>query len=91
MSLSDEEWDKINGINVWVYVDDGDGYVDLGSDNVYEFDDDGDLMVDFDYYWVALNGQVVPFYFEYETPENVKDGYTYGYVPAVLNGNERLK
>jgi len=59
LSLSDEEWDKINGINVWVYVDDGDGYVDLGSDNVYEFDDDGDLMVDFDYYWVALNGQVV--------------------------------
>lgn len=35
LSLSDEEWDKINGINVWVYVDDGDGYVDLGSDNVY--------------------------------------------------------
>lgn len=91
LSLSDEEWDKINGINVWVYVDDGDGYVDLGSDNVYEFDDDGDLMVDFDYYWVALNGQVVPFYFEYETPENVKDGYTYGYVPAVLNGNEQIE
>ena len=91
LSLSDEEWDKINGINVWVYVDNGDGYVDLGSDNVYEFDDDGDLMVDFDYYWVALNGQVVPFYFEYETPENVKDGYTYGYVPAVLNGNEQIE
>mgnify|MGYP000311459994 FL=1 len=48
-------------------------------------------MVDFDYYWVALNGQVVPFYFEYETPENVKDGYTYGYVPAVLTATSRLK
>ena len=30
-------------------------------------------------------------YFAYETPENVKDGYTYGYVPAVLNGNEQIE
>ena len=41
-----------------VYLDDGEGYIDLGNDNVYEFDDDGDLKVDFDYTWISIDGVI---------------------------------
>jgi len=91
LSLSDEEWENVNGITVWVYLDDGEGYVDLGEDNMYEFDEDGDLVVDFDYTWIALDGQVVPYYFEYETPSGADEWYTYGYVPATLDDGTEIE
>lgn len=91
LSLTDEEWETINNAAMQVYLDDGEGYIDVGLDNVYEFDDDGDLMVDFDYYWMALDGQNVPYYFEYETPQDADEWYTYGYVPALLNGSEQIE
>ena len=83
LQLSEAEWEDINYIEMQVFLDDGEGYIDLGSDNVYEFDDDGDLKIDFDYYWVALNGQIMPFYAEEEYEDESK-WYTYGYIPAVL-------
>lgn len=84
LSLSDEAWNLITYIDMTVYLDDGEGYIDLGNDNVYEFDDDGDLKVDFDYTWIAIDGVTVPFYAE--TEEQTDDyWYTTGYVPAVLN------
>jgi hypothetical protein len=91
LSLTQADWETINNVSLQVYIDDGEGYIDIGYDNVCEFDDDGDLMVDFDYYWVALDGQIVPFYFEYETPSFAKEQYTYGYVPAMLNGDEQIE
>ena len=91
LSLTDEEWETINNAAVQVYLDDGEGYIDVGLDKVYEFDDDSDLMVDFDYYWIALDGQNVPYYFEYETPQDADEWYTYGYVPALLNGSEQIE
>lgn len=91
LSLSDAEWETINDVALQVFLDDGEGYLDLGLDNVSEFDDDGDLMVDFDYYWVSLNGQNVPFNYEYQTPSFAKEQYTYGYVPALLNDDEQIE
>ncbi|MGN0365858.1 MAG: clostripain-related cysteine peptidase [Suilimivivens sp.] len=87
LSLSDEEWQIITDVELQVYLDDGEGYLDLGSDNVAEWDDDGDLKVDFDYTWVALNGQIVPFYAEQQGTRVDGSWYTYGYVPAELDGN----
>ena len=84
LSLTDEQWDLIQTLNLNVFVDDGEGYIDLGMDNVYEFDDDGDLMMDYDGTWLALNGQVVSYYFISE--DRTDNGYTIsGYVPAMLN------
>lgn len=88
LSLSDEEWQIITNVELQVYLDDGEGYLDLGSDNVAEWDDDGDLKVDFDYTWVALNGQIVPFYAEQQGTRVNGSWYTYGYVPAELEGND---
>ncbi len=84
LSLSDEEWDDINKIELQVLLDDGEGYIDLGSDNVFEFDKDGDLIIGFDYTWVTLDGHTVPFYAEEEF-YGERDWYTYGKVPAYLN------
>ncbi len=85
LQLTEEEWSTITTIELQVFVDDGEGYIDLGSDNWYEFDQDGDLIVDFDYTWVALNGMVVPFYAEEEGERSDGSWYSYGYVPAELH------
>ncbi len=90
LQLTDEQWDEITKIEQQVLLYDGEGYIDLGSDNMYEFDSDGDLLIEFDYTWVTLDGHTVPFYAEKE--EETADGwYTYGSVPALLNGDEYIE
>ncbi len=86
LKLTNEQWDIISKLELQVFLDDGEGYIDLGSDNVYYFDDDGNLIVDFDYTWVALDGIVVPFYSQEEGVKSDGVRYSYGYVPAELNG-----
>ncbi len=90
LSLTDEQWEEIKTIELQVLLDDGEGYIDLGSDNVYEFDDDGDLKIEFDYTWVSIDQNIVPFYMEEEDYES-DDWYTYGYVPALLNDEEYVE
>ncbi|MBQ1817865.1 MAG: peptidase C11 [Clostridia bacterium] len=85
LSMSPEKWDIINDVQLNVFIDDGEGYIDLGMDNVYSFDKDGDLKIEYDGTWLALDGQVVPYYMM----SNVEDGADYvitGRVPAELNG-----
>jgi len=87
LSLSDNDWDMITTIYQRVFLDDGEGYIDLGADAMYEFDNDGDLLIDFDNTWVALDGELVCFY----TQEDVNDGntrYTYGVAPVLYNGKD---
>ncbi len=85
LSLTDSEWDLVQSLNLNIFLDDGEGYIDLGLDNVYEFDNDGDLILDYDGTWLAVNEQVVSYYFisEYDTAT----GYVInGRIPAMLNG-----
>ena len=85
LQLSDDDWSLITQIALQVYADDGEGFLELGSDNCYDFDEDGDLIIDYDYTWIYLNDSIVAYYVE-EIGEYT-DGTTYsvGYVPAVLN------
>lgn len=86
LSMPDEDWELITDLELSVFVEvPGQGWIDLGSDNVYEFDDDGDLMVDFDYTWVSLNGRRVCFYAE-EYNEWDDGWLSYGYSPCTVNG-----
>ncbi len=87
LSLTDEQWDEINTIELQVFLDDGEGYIDMGLDNIYEFDEDGDLLVEFDYTWVSIDGQNVAFYAEDEYYSDDGYWYSYGRVPALLNGD----
>ncbi len=91
LQLTDEQWAEISTIELQVLLDDGEGYIDLGSDNVYEFDEDGDLKIEFDYTWVSLDGYTVPFYMEAEYTYSDDEWYTYGYVPAFLNYDEYVE
>jgi len=91
LPMTAEDWELITYVEMQVFLDDGEGFIDLGGDNRYDLDDDGDLKVDFDYTWVAIDGQTVPFYAEYEEYNSEEDWYTYGYVPAVLNGEDDIE
>ncbi|MBR6007022.1 MAG: peptidase C11, partial [Clostridia bacterium] len=85
LSLTPEKWEMIETVQLNVFVDDGEGFIDLGMDNVYEFDDDGDLIIDYDRTWLALDGQVVPYYMMSDVTDAGVRVIT-GRVPAELNG-----
>lgn len=85
LHLPEAQWDLIQNVELNVFVDDGGGFIDLGLDNTFTFDEDGDLQMDYDGTWLALNGQVVSYYFL--SQEEMGDSYTItGRVPAMLNG-----
>ena len=83
--LSEEQYGLLNEIAVNLFLDDGEGFIDLGIDNVPEYDGQGNLMAPSDRTWVAVNGQIVAFYYD-----SYVNGVTYGYIPAMLNG-ERVE
>lgn len=91
LQLSDEDWNIVDKIELQVYLDDGEGYLNLGSDDAYQFDDDGDLIVDYDFLWLYMNDCLVP----YQAFKNGRssDGkeYSLGYVQAILNDEEMIK
>ena len=86
MALADDQWDLINRLEVNMFLEDEDGYIDLGLDNVYEFNDEGKLVGATDNAWLAIDGQPVAYYYE----DTVKEGdhyAIYGRVPVILNGD----
>ncbi len=90
VSLTAEEWDLVQTIELNVFYDDDEGYIDLGMDSIFERDEEtGDLYIDYDGMWVSLNGQVASYYMLSE--ERSEDGEEYvitGYIPALLNGSQ---
>ncbi|MCR5295208.1 MAG: peptidase C11 [Lachnospiraceae bacterium] len=85
VSLPEEQWRLVEGLDLAVYVDDGEGYIDMGLDNVFSFDDDGNLIGSWDGTWLSINSQPVAYY--HMTTIDGDDGTTIsGYVPACLNG-----
>ena len=86
MSLPESQWELVHKIDMNMFYDDGNGYIDLGLDNIYDFDKDGNLIPDTDRNWLAINDQPVAYY-HIDTTE-IGDDYTIsGYVPAMLNGD----
>ncbi len=89
MSLPEKQWELVHNLDKNLFYDDGEGYVDMGLDNVFQFDDDGNLIADTDDTWLAINGQPVAYYHT-DTTEFDNDTYSIsGYVPAMLN-DERV-
>jgi len=85
LSLTESEWDLIKTIELSVFVDDGEGFIDLGRDNVFEFNSEGDLILEFDRTWLTLNGQLVSYYLTNYDANG--DLYTFmGRIPTMLNG-----
>jgi len=85
LHLEEDQWSLVQNLELNVFVDDGEGYIDLGLDTVFELDDEGNLVGDYDRTWLAINGQPVAYYFL----EDMEEGEHYaitGRVPAMLNG-----
>ncbi len=84
--LPKQQWELVTQIDLNVFYDDGEGYVDLGLDNILDYDEDGNLIADYDDTWLSINKQPVAYYHL----DTVEDGDNYtitGYVPVMLNGN----
>lgn len=89
IALDEDQWAMVESIDLNVFVDDGEGFIDLGMDNTFDFDSNGNLIGDYDRTWLAINGQVVAYYHT----STYKEGDNYiinGYVPSFLNG-ERVE
>jgi len=85
MVLPQKQWELVHRLELNVFVDDGEGFIDLGLDNVYDFTDEGGLLGEYDGSWIAIDGQPVAFYYI----DTVDDGTDYtitGRVPVMLNG-----
>lgn len=85
LELSEEDWEIVNDAAMQMFAVYDGFYVDMGLDDYCEFDDYGNLIVEYDQTWVALDGQVVPFFHESYTSDG-DDFFTCGSVPCVYNG-----
>ena len=83
--LPEDEWELVQELHANMFVDDGQGFIDLGLDNVYEFDEAGNLLAPSECTWIAINEQPVAYYHE----STVDDGENYsimGRIPVLYNG-----
>ena len=86
LHLSDEQWEQVSELTLNMLFDDGEGYIDLGQDNVFSYTDDGDLIGETDRTWISINGQPVAYY-HMGTMTEGEDSVTLGQVPCLLNGD----
>ena len=84
ISLPEEQWALVQTLQANMFYDDGEGYIDLGLDNVYDFDEEGNLLAPEEFTWLAINEQPVAYYHE----STVDDGESYsitGRIPVLYN------
>lgn len=85
--LPEDQWELIQHVEKNTFYKDGDGYVDLGYDNLYDFDDDGNLIADVDHTWLAIDKQNVSYYYDTITEDG--DNYAiFGHVPCLINDEQ---
>ena len=85
ITLPEKQWEVVQTLYANMFYDDGNGFIDLGLDNVYEFDEKGSLVAPKEATWIAINEQPVAYYHE----ATVDDGTNYsitGRVPVLYNG-----
>lgn len=83
LELSDDDWNLIADIKLNVWYDDGEGYIDLGTDTSYDLDDDDNLIVSFDNQWFSIDGNFVAY-----EPIEQTEKYEKGRIPATVNGED---
>lgn len=86
MELSLDQWKLVSDLELNVFIDDGEGYIDLGLDNVFEFSKNSELMSVDEITWLAIDNQIVSYYHT----DTFDDGNNYricGRIPVLLNGD----
>ena len=84
--LSPQQWSLVETVEQNMFFDDGEGYIDLGLDTLYEISEDGDLVCRPDRYWISINRQPVAYY-HISTTITDEGMITIGRVPCLLNGD----
>ncbi|MBR3563574.1 MAG: peptidase C11 [Clostridia bacterium] len=85
ISLPEEQWDLVTGLDLNMFYEWNGGYLDLGIDNVFDFDDQWNLLAPTDKTWLSIDGQIVAYYHE-STVGTGDEAIITGVVPAFLNG-----
>ena len=85
ITLTGDQWALVHDLELNVFYDDGEGFVDLGLDNSFEISEDGALSGNYDGTWTAINGRAVAYYHE-DTVDDGDSWSTTGFVPVLLNG-----
>ena len=88
MSLTEDQWKLVSDLELNVFIDDGQGFIDLGFDMVDDFfDDQCRLKGEYDGTWLAVDGQIVAAYHT-DTTYISKTNYRHNYrIPVLLNGD----
>ena len=86
MTLPEAQWKLVHDLNLNLFMDDGEGYIDLGLDNAFDFTDDGKLVADTSGSWIFIEDHLVAYY--HTDTVGTQDDYTItGYVPVRINGD----
>ena len=86
LRLNEQQWGLVQDLELNLFYDDGEGYIDLGLDNTFDFDGEGGLLGVNEGTWLAVEGQPVAYYHT----ATVDDGTNYaitGRVPVLHNGS----
>ena len=86
LRLNEQQWGLVQDLELNLFYDDGEGYIDLGLDNTFDFDGEGGLLGVNEGTWLAVEGQPVAYYHT----ATVDDGTSYaitGRVPVLHNGS----
>ncbi len=86
LRLNEQQWGLVQDMELNLFYDDGEGYIDLGLDNTFDFDGEGGLLGVNEGTWLAVEGQPVAYYHT----ATVDDGTSYaitGRVPVLHNGS----
>lgn len=92
ITLADEQWELVDDLKLNVFVEDEDGYIDLGTDNTFLIDENGSLRADKDFTWLGLSTdgehyETMPYTHIYTVGD--QDDYTIvGRAPIKLNGED---
>ncbi|WP_029201749.1 clostripain-related cysteine peptidase [Oribacterium sp. NK2B42] len=88
IDLRDDQWMLIDQVENVIYVDTEEyGRLELGCRNLQNMIN-GDPYYDFDGTWMALEDRIVPYYEAFYTLNAGDESYSYGFIPAELEGRD---
>ncbi|MBQ1506704.1 MAG: hypothetical protein IIZ48_08065 [Erysipelotrichales bacterium] len=86
INLTKEQWEMVDDLQLNVFYDDGEGYIDLGTDNLIEIDENGNLIGDPVTDWMSINGMIIPYYYVAFNGQENGDYVNIGRVPVLMDG-----
>ena len=82
-----DQWKLVSDLELNVFIDDGEGYIDLGLDNSFDFTDEGYLIGEYDKTWLAIDNHIVAYYHTDTYWKSSKEYTITGRIPVLLNGD----